>query len=229
MAAVGSGLAILVSGCANLTPPPYETPSAQPVVTPTDASPDGFSAAERGALRVWSPTCDAYRNGSAWMLDATRAITNRHVVEGAETVRLTDYQGTSYTVTDVHMSADDDLAILTISDEFPHAATLAEAGPEVGDPVSMSGFTAGGPLETLSGPYIETRENGLDPEGANVYFVGIPAREGDSGSALVDVSGDVVGVIYAADGGDYAGAVTVDRVRAFLSSADSWEPVTADC
>lgn len=221
--------ALVLGGCATLAPSAYPTPQVRPVVTPTAFSPDGFTHAERIALRVWSPSCEAYRNGSAWMLDATHAVTNRHVVEGASSLSVTDYQGVEYAVSEAAMSRTDDLALLTIDGELPRAATIAPDPPNPGEGVSMSGFTGGGPLETLTGAFVETRDDALNAEGAPVYFVSIAAREGDSGSALVDSNGEVVGVVYAADGGEYAGAVSLERLRAFLDNPEDREPVTASC
>ncbi|WP_062522378.1 S1 family peptidase [Demequina silvatica] len=207
--------ALALAACVPLSPPPYATPT--PVEPSAGAqSGDGFTRAERVALRVWAVACGSYRNGTAWMLDETHAVTNRHVVRDTTLVELTDYQGREYHVTDAEYSRRDDLALLTIDGTFPEAATLATEEPAVGDPLTVSGFALGGPLASRTGPYMGLRENELDPDGAQIYFVEVLAREGNSGSPLTDADGDVVGVVFSSDGEDFAGAVTLPRLEAFL-------------
>lgn len=204
-----------LAACAPLTPPPYSTP--EPVeATPSAATEDGFEGAELIALRVWATTCDAYVNGTAWMLDATHAVTNRHVVEGAEDIELTDYQGNEYHVTAAEMSTSDDLALLTVDGGLPRTATVGAVPPAQGDTLTVSGFARGGPLGTVEGPLLGTVANDLDPEGAPIYSIRVEVREGNSGSPVTNADGDVVGVIFSSDGNAVGGAVTLERLTAFL-------------
>ncbi|MDN4477086.1 serine protease [Demequina sp. SYSU T00039] len=213
-ASLGIGV-LAVAGCAPLTPPPYTTPV--PVeVSAAPAVGDGFTGAELVALRVWTTTCDAFLNGSAWMLDESHAVTNRHVVEDGAEIELTDYQGNEYHGVAAEMSLTDDLALVTIEGSFPRAATVGTEEPAPGDTLSVSGFALGGPLATVTGRYQGLIENHLDPDGAAIYSIAVEVREGNSGSPVTDEAGAVVGVIFSSDGATMGGAVSLDRLMAFL-------------
>ncbi|WP_062301456.1 S1 family peptidase [Demequina subtropica] len=211
-----------------LSPGPYATPAVA-TATPASSPGDGFTHAERIALRVWARTCDAYRNGSAWMLDATHAVTNRHVIEGATVIELTDYQGREYVGTVAEFSRTDDLGLITIEGEFPEAGVLADDEPEPGDEVVATGFALGGPLATLEGTFIDRRENQLDPDGAPIYSLRMHAEEGNSGSPVTDAAGDVVGVLFSSDLDEVAGAVTLPRLAAFLADDAPRTEVDPSC
>lgn len=218
----------LLAACAPLAPPPYVTP--EPVeVEASPASADGFTRAERISLRVWATACGAYRNGTAWMLDATHAVTNRHVVEDTTLIELTDYRGNEYHATAAALSDADDLALITIDGTFPETATLADGEPLVGEVLSVTGYARGGPLATLTGPFVALRDNQLDPGGPQVSFIEVPAREGNSGSPVTNSDGEVVGVVFSSDGEEYAGAVTLERLRAFLADDAALTPVDTSC
>ncbi|WP_062312816.1 S1 family peptidase [Demequina rhizosphaerae] len=224
--AVAAGVAL--AACAPLAPPPYATPT--PVeATATASSADGFTDSERIALRVWAISCDAYRNGTAWMLDETHAVTNRHVVRDTTLIQLTDYQGREYRVASAEYSTEDDLALITIDGTFPEAATIGEEEPAIGDDLTVSGYALGGPLASVTGPYVDLRVNDLDPTGAEIYYLRLLAREGNSGSPVTDAAGDVVGVVFSSDGEKYAGAVTLPRLEAFLADDAERTEVDASC
>ncbi|MDN4476214.1 serine protease [Demequina sp. SYSU T00192] len=228
--ALASGLALApaLAACVPLSPPPYATPA--PVeATATASSTDGFTHAERIALRVWAISCDAYRNGTAWMLDETHAVTNRHVVRDTTHIELTDYRGREYRAVAAEYSTDDDLALITIDGTFPEAGTVGEDEPALGDDLTVTGYALGGPLASVTGPYVELRENELDPDGAEIYFLQLLAREGNSGSPVTDADGDVVGVVFSSDGEEFAGAVTLPRLEAFLADDAERTEVDASC
>jgi len=231
LGAVTLGLAVtlLAAACVPLAPSPYATPTPSPAPAIDASSVDGFTPAERVALRVWATTCSSYRNGTAWMLDEAHAVTNRHVVEDTTTIELTDYQGNRYAGAAASYSNDDDLAIVTIDGEFPEMATIAAEEPRIGDTLTVSGYGEGGPLTSMEGPYVELRENDLDPDGAHVYFIEVQAREGHSGSPVTDAAGDVVGVLFSSDGETHAGAVTLPRLQVLLGDDADLTEVDASC
>ncbi|WP_062518422.1 S1 family peptidase [Demequina gelatinilytica] len=231
-AAAACAAVLALGACARLSPVLSPGPFATPAVataTPASSPGDGFTHAERIALRVWARTCDAYRNGSAWMLDATHAVTNRHVVEGATEIELTDYQGHAYTASVAEISPTDDLGLITIDGTFPEAGSLASAEPQPGEAVVATGFAQGGPLAALEGTLLGTRENQLDPDGAPIYSLRMHAEEGNSGSPVADTSGTVVGVLFSSDLDEVAGAVTLTRLTAFLADDARRTEVDATC
>ena len=65
-----------------------------------------------------------------------------------------------------------------------------------------------------------------------VFFVATTLDPGDSGAALIDTSGEVVGIAFAVAPGDedVAYALDIGELEALLTSAETSEPVsTRDC
>ncbi|GMA22309.1 hypothetical protein GCM10025864_00680 [Luteimicrobium album] len=158
-------------------------------------------------------------------------LTNAHVVEGATEVRVVDTAtGTTYTATITGESTSHDVAVLQLADASGlTTATLDEDDDlAVGDDVTAVGNSEGtGVLRaadgtvtaldetiTTSPEYGETSETltGLIEVDADVV-------SGDSGGALLDADGEVVGLTTAATSGtaDVEGyAIDIDEALAVV-------------
>lgn len=229
-------LAIALAGCGALptSPPPLPdsfVPEATQSPPPTQAwvSFDGFSAVESVALRVRASNCEQFVNGSAWALDATTAVTNRHVIEGAVSIELTTHDGRDIRVTESVLAGFADLALLTIDGEFPHVARIAEEAPSVGEELSVVGYPRGGRLITTTGPYQATVDETIGEDQDPVYVVSAAAEQGSSGSPVANAAGEVVGVLYAASESDVSYAVTWDSLQTFVSDTSTHQPNPPGC
>jgi S1-C subfamily serine protease len=114
-------LAASLSSCSVLPdgPPPLPAtyiPSVEVSSGPGGqfVSTDGFNAVERISMRVRGNTCTQFINGSAWVLNENTVVTNRHVIEGAENLEVTSYDGRNYEVTSSVLSTVVDLALMTV-------------------------------------------------------------------------------------------------------------------
>lgn len=244
------GVCIMVpAGCSVLpqSPPPLAAPSAlsDPSATPPAGEPgvrasdapstsavevaDGFSAQEHAAIRIRARTCDAFTVGSGFVLDDHTLITNRHVVEGAQTITLSSYDGQEYEATGSVIADFADLALVTVDATLDFAVTLAGSGPTPGDQVDIVGYPLGGPLNTRSGPYVKEVPDGLVKGRDDVDLIQVSAEHGNSGSAVYDAEGTVVGVLYATDENGESFAVTLASLNKFLSDESLQRPNDTEC
>lgn len=227
--------ALLLAGCASLPQPPAALPDDfVPDVTVSTAAGDsdlvgGFSALEREALRVRVRTCTSYGTGSAFAIDETHAITNRHVAEGATDITLTGYDGARYTVTSSVLSPEYDLALLTIEGTLPDVAELADAEPTTGETLIIAGYPRGEALSVREGEYVASIPDELGGAPDDVYRIDAETHPGNSGSPLTNQDGDVVGVVYASDDVHTTYAVALGSLEKFLANLDDAKKNTADC
>src|SRR5690606_13850085 len=150
-------------------------------------------------------------------------VTNAHVVAGEDesTVELAD--GSTLDADVVAFDPDRDLAVLRTDGAGGPPLSLRDA--EVGDVGGVFGRPGGGPLEIS--PFRVADE--ITAVGRDIYDSGSTSREvlvlaselapGDSGSALVDPAGEVIGVAFAVapDKPGVAYALAIDELEAVLS------------
>lgn len=222
-ATLAAASALVLSACAALPQGPAALPSTFIPRVSTSAAPlapgvfEGFTALERVAMRVRVRTCTEYLTGSAWVLDAHHAVTNRHVVTGATDIALTSFDGHTYTGTVAVIDPTADLALITVKETLPDIATIASSGPAVGDVLTIAGYPEGQSLAVTKGPFRGLVNDNLEKTKAKVYQIEAPSRHGSSGSPIANAAGAVVGVLYASDNQDVSLAVSLPTLRDFLS------------
>jgi S1-C subfamily serine protease len=227
-------ITLALAGCSALPQGPEPLPSTFiPQVTASASASPGlvgaFTALERDALRVRVRTCDAYATGSAFAIDDTHAITNRHVAEGGTDITVTGYDGASYRVTSSVLSRDSDLALLTIKGTFPNLVSLADAEPTAGDQLAIAGYPRGEALAVRTGPYLGDVPDTVGTAPDPVYEIGAETHPGSSGSQVVNDAGDVVGVVYASDDIHTTFAVSLPTLKRFLDNLDDAKRNSAKC
>jgi S1-C subfamily serine protease len=124
-------------------------------------------------------------------------ISNYHVVKGATQIRLLTGAGL-IDATVVKVDAANDLALLKATGRFAPLPVAASRGVKLGGTVAMVGFPniglqgfspklAKGEIASLFGAQDDPR-----------YFqISLPAQPGNSGGALVDERGNVIGIVSA--------------------------------
>lgn len=223
--------AVALAGCASLpvAPPPLPDTfvpeiEASPLPASVPVGPDGFTVAERFALRVSTEDCEGYGTGSAWVLDEDTAVTNRHVIEGASDIILTSYDGQRYTAVSSTLDATADLALIEIDGTFPEFATVASAPATSVEDLFVAGYPEGGALTTVDARLRATEPDTLGEDQDPVYWLSARTLPGNSGSAVTNVHGDVVGVIYASDEVGSSWAISLESLQEFLASPETHEP-----
>jgi S1-C subfamily serine protease len=184
------------------------------------------AVAEQVALstvKVEAQACGRLQDGSGALLAADLVVTNAHVVAGAENVIVERHpDGAVLDATVVAFDAQRDLAVLAVPGIDRPALPLGDTSG--GGTGAVFGHPGGGVLE-LS-PFAvgeEVTATGRDIYGSaetrrQVLFLAAQLRPGDSGGALVDAAGAVVGVAFAIapDDPDVAYALTIEEVQAVL-------------
>lgn len=148
-------------------------------------------------------------------------FTNRHVAAGAETLELSNWDGEDFTDSVLGHSGNLDLARMTPSVPAD-AAPVAVSGsdPLVGGPVYVAGYPEGDQLTVSSGNIIASVPGSHFGMAGQVLVVSNQVKPGNSGSPLLDVSGKVVGVVFAEDVTTHDGlAIPVSSLNSFRTGA----------
>ncbi len=206
--------------------------------------PDGLPPGLRGGPRGHGAVTG---QGSGFFISADGfAVTNNHVVDGADKVEVTTDDGKIYKAKVIGTDARTDLALIKVEggSNFPFAK-LSEGKPRIGDWVLAVGnpFGLGG---TVTAGIVSARGRDIG-NGPYDDFIQIdaPVNKGNSGGPAFDTSGEVMGVntaIYSPSGGSVGiafsiPASTVKSVIAQLKDKGSvsrgWigvqiQPVTPD-
>jgi S1-C subfamily serine protease len=210
----------------------HRVASGKPLARDLEARLSGWSepAAEAGTSHSVSRTA----TGTAWPIAPGYAVTNHHIVAGKHLVVLVDSRGAEIPARVVLTDATNDIAVLAVSDpeQLPPALPIATAAARLGASV----FTIGFPRVDVMGVTpklsigIISSVNGMYDEPAS-YQISVPIQPGNSGGPLINMRGEVVGLVTsmlgrvdAAGGGprpfeNISYALKVDRVQALLQEA----------
>ena len=205
--------------------------------------PDGLPPGLRGGPRGRPVT----GQGSGFFISPDGyAVTNNHVVDGADKVEITVEDGKTYTAKVIGTDPRTDLALIKVDGrtDFPFAK-LSDSKPRIGDWVLAVGnpFGLGGTV-TAGIVSASGRDIGNGPYDDFIQ-IDAPVNKGNSGGPAFDINGEVMGVntaIYSPSGGSVGIAFsipgpTVKNVIAQLKEKGTvsrgWigvqiQPVTAD-
>jgi serine protease Do len=173
--------------------------------------PDGMPPGMRGGPRGRGMVTG---QGSGFFISADGfAVTNNHVVDGADKVEVTTDDGTVYKAKVIGTDARTDLALIKVEggSDFPFAK-LSDGKPRIGDWVLAVGnpFGLGG---TVTAGIVSARGRDIG-NGPYDDFIQIdaPVNKGNSGGPAFDTSGEVMGVntaIYSPSGGSVGIAFSI--------------------
>ena len=131
-------------------------------------------------------------------------LTNLHVVQGAETIKITFADGLETTATVTGAQPENDLAVLqahTIPDDMIAATLRSTADLAPGDEVMAVGYPFGIGPSASSGIISGLKRTFRSPEGkqpiTNLIQFDAAANPGNSGGPLVTMEGEVIGIVTA--------------------------------
>ena len=156
-------------------------------------------------------------SGSGFVIENGLVLTNNHVVDidGADYSVIT-HDGTKYEAVVLHRDSENDVAVLKI-----RSYTLASTGATLGDSSALevgqavlSGKEVG-IIKVLSVDILASAKS-LN----NLIQTDIPIESGDSGSPLVNMYGEVIGinVAFSDDSRDVGFAIPIDIIKALLTN-----------
>jgi S1-C subfamily serine protease len=225
VAATLLAVATLVVGCAGLRDALNRKSSTSP--TPVASSEGVIAEARPGVVRVHgeSETCMKVTEGSGFVVAPHKVMTNAHVVAGAETFSV-DSERKTHAAQVVSYDPQADIAILDVPDLAAGPLKFAEYTAGSGVDVLVLGYPGGTSFHASPATVREVAEI----KGPDIYRVATVKREvyvlngsfpdtGSSGSAVIDLSGRVLGV--------YFGAETSNKTTGFAMTAAQVAPQMA--
>jgi S1-C subfamily serine protease len=183
-------------------------------------------------IRAIAPSCQKVLEGSGFVLSPDRVMTNAHVVAGANSVTV-EASGNPYDATVVSYDPTVDIAILAVPNLPAGPLAFANAPVTSGTEAVVMGYPGGGgfaatparirELIELSGPDIY-RSATINRE---VYTVRASVEQGNSGGPLIDLNGQVLGVVFGAavDDNDTGFVLTAKEVATQLAHIGDTAPV----
>jgi S1-C subfamily serine protease len=158
-------------------------------------------AVARSVVKVEGPACNRIQDGTGWVVADNLVVTNAHVVAGEGTTDVERDDGRRLKAKVVAFDPERDLALLQVAKlSRPALVRRAATRDETG---GVFGHPGGEPLRIA--PFRVARAitaTGTDiydasPTKRQVLELAASLRPGDSGSALVDPAGEVVGTAFA--------------------------------
>ena len=171
--------------------------------------------------------------GSGFVVAPNRVMSNAHVVAGSETVTV-EADGQLYDATVVSYDPNANISILDLPNLPAPPLQFAENQASIGTDAIVVGYPGGGEFQAtparvretieLKGPDIYKTKT-VDRE---VYTIRGTVRQGNSGSPLINLDGQVLGVVFGAafDDADTGFAMTANEVARQLVKVSNTVPVT---
>lgn len=212
------------------------TPNVGPPPADLALDPAVYDRVVLSVARIEGVACGRLQEGSGFVAGPELVVTNAHVVAGEESTEVHLHDGTVVDATVVYFDPATDLAVLRAPGVGGRPA-LPIGDADVGDVGVVFGFPGGGSLDPS--PFSVARR--VDAVGKDLYdeaetrrevfFLASDLAPGDSGAALVDRAGNVVGVAFAVapDRSSVAYALTVVELQEALGADLSAAADTGRC
>lgn len=207
-------------------PPPAAPGMSQEIVNRVAAS----------TVRVTGRGCGGIQEGSGFTPRRGFVVTNAHVIAGTSDITVLRPDGRELSATPVLFDPNRDLALLRVDGLGQEPLPVADGGP--GDAGAVFGHP-GGQVQLEVSPArvndeVEARGRDIYDRQTTtrlVYFLAARLAPGDSGGALVDTSGQVIGVAFAIspDRPDTAYALADEELDEFLGQPVGGAVSTGGC
>ena len=153
------------------------------------------------STNIFGQTTQTASSGSGFIItEDGYVVTNYHVVSGASSVQVTLYNGDTYDATVIGGDSDYDVAVLKINASGLQPVTLGEsADVNVGDTVLAIGNPLGELTFSMSQGIVSSCDRAINVDGTpfNMIQVDCSINPGNSGGPLVNLYGEVVGIVSA--------------------------------
>lgn len=183
---------------------------------PADVSvpPDVVATAAASAVKLEATGCGVLSSGSGWVVAPELVVTNAHVVAGSPTVLVRRPDGSRL---DGEVVVHDDLRDLAlVSVEGLGLDALPRGNPDAGEDAATFGHPLGREELRVAPARVEGVVAADGPSGSDgddgrrdVVVLAAELALGDSGSAVVDRDGTVVGTVFAVSPTDLGTAYAI--------------------
>lgn len=197
------------------------------------------AAVARSVVKVEGPACSKIQDGSGFVVREGLIATNAHVVAGERTTTIIRNDGRRFEGSVVAFDPERDLAIVRVNSFDRPALQIANDPKPSGDEITggVFGHPGGEPLRIA--PFKVARvinATGRDIYGSNrterkVLELSASLRPGDSGSALANADGVVVGIAFAIarDVENVAYALAPSELQDVLATVNGATVSTGSC
>ena len=153
------------------------------------------------STNIFGQSVQSASSGSGFIITQDGYIvTNHHVVSGASSVTVTLYDGREYPATVVGSDSDYDVAVLKINATDLQPVTLGNSSNvNVGDSVLAIGNPLGELTFSMSQGIVSCCDRAINVDGTpfNMIQVDASINPGNSGGPLMNLYGEVVGIVSA--------------------------------
>ena len=146
------------------------------------------------AIETFDSRGEKLSRGSGFFIDSDRVVTNRHVIDAAYRADVHSYNGSVYAVKGVvAIDAEGDLAILKVDSPANQARSLPldRTSPQEGESIVVIGNPFGLEGSVTNGIVSAVRDI---PTFGRIIQITAPISPGSSGSPVVNMQGQVIGV-----------------------------------
>lgn len=172
---------------------------------PTLASNPVVAAARPSVVKIRgvAASCQKVLEGTGFVVAPNRVMSNAHVVAGSESVTV-NAEGTDYDASVVSYDPAADISILDVPGLPSQPLTFDDRPAPTGTDALVLGYPGGGDFAATPARIREIIElNGPDiyrttTVTREVYTIRGTVRQGNSGGPLIDLTGNVLGVVFGA-------------------------------
>jgi S1-C subfamily serine protease len=191
----------------------------------------------RSVAKIEGVACSRIQDGTGFVAREDLVVTNAHVVAGEKSTTVIRDDGRQFSGTVIAFDPKRDLAIISVPGFGRPALAIQAARVENGTTGGVFGHPGGEPLRIA--PFSVART--LSATGRDIYGSGVSERQvlelastlrpGDSGSAIVDPTGTVVGIAFAIarDRTDVAYALSTAELATVFETLPSGGVSTGPC
>ena len=150
---------------------------------------------------VFGRTTESAASGSGFFITKDGYIlTNYHVIEGASTVKVTAYDGTTYDAAVIGGDEDYDIAVIKVEGTNFQPVVIGKSGSvQIGETVAAVGNPLGELTFSMSQGIVSCVNRAINVDGTpfNMIQVDCSINPGNSGGPLFNSYGEVVGIVSA--------------------------------
>lgn len=200
-------------------------PKNAPLPTPAELA-IAVNRDEASVVKIEGQGCGGVVVGSGFVVANDLVVTNAHVVAGIKTPFVSDNNGTHKSIV-IHFDPSLDIAVLRVGNLAGKPLNFVSSDPINGTKGGVFGYPGGGAFSAERAVILDK----FTAVGKNIYNKGSTTREvfsvkshivpGNSGGPLVDLDGNVLGVVFAESTSynNVGYALTVNQVVSAINDA----------